>query len=287
MSGLGRGLGSLIPQKINKTSDDRVTPASVVISEDDRILHIDPALIQVNEYQPRSGFDETALNDLAESIRQHGVLQPLVVSRSGDRYQLISGERRWRAAQKINLPTVPVIIRQADEQKRLELALIENIQRQDLNAMELAMAYRRLLDEFNLTLMEAARRLGKSDSVIANTVRFLSLPPEIQQALAHGQISEGHAKIIVGLPNEAKQFELFRKIVANQMTVAATMEETKKMGGTKQARIKEVIGDRDREEKLQNFFGYKTNIKRRSHGGLIVIDFWNDEELGEIMSKIK
>lgn len=286
MAGLGRGLGSLIPQKIDKQTDDAVTPAVSVVNNEDKIWHVNPGVITVNSQQPRSYFDDQALNELAESIRQHGVLQPLVVSKRGGNYELIAGERRLRAAKKINLPTVPVIIREADEQKKLELALIENIQRQDLGPLELAMAYRRLADEFNLTYPEVAARLGKSRSVIANTVRFLNLPAEIQDALVAGIINEGHAKVILGLSTEAKQFELLRKIVGNKMTVREAEDETKKMGGTKMARIKDNAADRDREAKMQEFFGVKTRIHRKSYGGQIIVDFWDDEELGEIMRKI-
>jgi len=286
MAGLGRGLGSLIPQKVNKQADDSITPAVSIINEEDKIWHIAPSVIKANDYQPRVAFDDAAIDELAQSIKKYGVLQPLVVSREGDKYMLIAGERRLRASQKAGLATVPVIIRQANEQKRLELALIENIQRQDLNPLELAMAYRRLADEFNLTYDEVAERLGKSRSVVANTVRFLNLPEEIQRALSDGLVSEGHAKVILGLDSEAKQFELFKKITANKMTVAQASGETKKMGGTKQARIKENLGDRDKEARLQAFFGVKALIKRKNYGGQIVIDFWDEEELGEVMKKI-
>ncbi len=286
MSALGRGLGSLIPQKVNKAVGDKITPAVSVVNEDDKIWHLDTKLIRANDQQPRQDFDDAALTELAESIKQHGILQPLVVARDGDAYQLIAGERRLRAAKKINLPTVPAIVRAADEQNRLELALIENIQRQDLNPLELAMAYRRLADEFNLPYEKLAKRLGKSTPVIANTIRFLNLPEEIQRALVEGRISEGHAKIIVGLDTEAKQFELFHKIVANKMTVAQAATETQKMGGTKKARIKDNAADREREAKFQAFFGVKTIIKRKDYGGQIIIDFWDDEELGEMMKKI-
>jgi ParB family chromosome partitioning protein len=286
MSALGRGLGSLIPQKVNKQAGDQITPAVSVVDEGDKIWHVDPKLIKANDQQPRQDFNDAGLNELAQSIKQYGILQPLVVSKLGNGYQLITGERRLRAARKINLPTVPVIIRAADEQNRLELALIENIQRQDLNPLELAMAYRRLADEFNLTLEQVAQRLGKSTAVIANTIRFLNLPEEIQRALVAGRISEGHAKIFVGFDSEAKQFELFHKIVANKMTVAQAAVETQKMGGTKQARIKDNVGDREREAKLREFFGVRAVVKRKDRGGQIIIDFGNDEELGEIMKKM-
>jgi ParB family chromosome partitioning protein len=286
MAGLGRGLGSLIPQKVNKQDNGPATPATSIADIGERIQQLDPKKIQANDQQPRTDFNDESLDELAASIKQHGIQQPLVVSQVGSGYQLITGERRLRAAKRLNLPTVPAIVRAADKQKRLELALIENIQRQDLNPLELGAAYRRLTDEFNLTDEEAGARLGKSRPYITNTIRLLGLPEPIKQALVDGRISEGHAKVILGFDSEAKQFELFNKIVANKMTVAQSVLETKKMGGTMKALIRANPADPDREAKLQSFFGVKTSIRRKKYGGQIVLDFWSDEELGEIMRKV-
>ena len=283
---LGRGLGSLIRQKVNKTYSDDITPAMSVVSDDDKVLHINPDVIKANSQQPRSDFNEANLEDLARSIKEYGVLQPLVVSRRGDGYELIAGERRLRASKMAGLKTVPVIIRLADEQRRLEMALIENIQREDLNPIELAVSYRRLADEFNLKVDEVAKRLGKSRPLISNTMRLLNLPEEIQRAIADGSLGHSHANAIAGLDSEAKQMELFRKIVANKMSSAQSWEETKKMGGTKQARIKENLSDHDRVAKLQEFFGSKARIRRKSKGGQIIIDFSDDEILNEMIRKI-
>lgn len=284
---LGRGLGSLIPQKVNKTFTDDITPAMSVVSDEDKILHISPDAIKPNSQQPRSDFNEANLEDLSRSIKEYGVLQPLVVSRQGDGYELIAGERRLRASKMAGLKTVPVIVRPADEQKKLEMALIENIQREDLNPIELAIGYRRLADEFNLKVEEVARRLGKSRPLVSNTMRLLSLPAEIQKALAEGLISPGHGNAILGLESEAKQFELFRKIVANKMTVAQVAEETKKMGGTKQARIRDNSVDQDRVAKLQEFFGSRARIQRKNKGGQVIIDFADDETLNEMIRKLE
>ena len=284
---LGRGLGSLIPQKIEKQAGDRVTPAVSIVSDDDKIWHIDPSEIVPNSHQPRTDFNEAALKDLAASIKEYGVLQPIVVNKTAAGYELIAGERRWRAAKMAGLTTIPVIIRQADEQKKMELALIENIQREDLNPIELAMAYRRLADEFNLKSEELAKRVGKPSSSVINVMRFLNLPQEVQSALARGLISEGHAKIIVGLDSEVKQLELFHKVLANKITVEGTIIEVQKMGGTKKARIKENTGDVDRIAKLQEFFGAKITLRRKQRGGQIIIDFFDDEELAGILDKLK
>jgi len=287
---LGRGLSSLIPQKVKKvaTAISGEAVVSVVSEADkDRVLQISPDRIQVNPMQPRRNFNEHQLNELIESIKQYGIIQPLIVTQKNGDYELIAGERRLRAAKILNLATVPVIIRQADEQQKLEVALVENLQREDLNAIEAALAYRKLIDEFNLNQEELAIRLGKSRPVITNTLRLLNLPEEIQAALIDGRITEGHAKTIVGLESEAKQLALFKKILLNKMTIEDAMKETRIMGGTKMARIKINYADKDKEFAFREFFGTKAEIKRKGKGGEVIIYFYSDEELGEMVEKIK
>jgi len=287
---LGRGLSSLIPQKVKKvaTAISGEAVVSVVSEADkDRVLQISPDRIQVNPMQPRRNFNEYQLNELIESIKQYGIIQPLIVTQKNGDYELIAGERRLRAAKILNLATVPVIIRQADEQQKLEVALVENLQREDLNAIEAALAYRKLIDEFNLNQEELAIRLGKSRPVITNTLRLLNLPEEIQAALIDGRITEGHAKTIVGLESEAKQLALLKKILLNKMTIEDAMKETRAMGGTKMARIKINYADKDKEFAFREFFGTKAEIKRKGKGGEVIIYFYSDEELGEMVEKIK
>jgi len=287
---LGRGLSSLIPQKVKKvaTAISGEAVVSVVSEADkDRVLQISPDRIQVNPMQPRRNFNEHQLNELIESIKQYGIIQPLIVTQKNGDYELIAGERRLRAAKILNLATVPVIIRQADEQQKLEVALVENLQREDLNAIEAALAYRKLIDEFNLNQEELAIRLGKSRPVITNTLRLLNLPEEIQAALIDGRITEGHAKTIVGLESEAKQLALLKKILLNKMTIEDAMKETRAMGGTKMARIKINYADKDKEFAFREFFGTKAEIKRKGKGGEVIIYFYSDEELGEMVEKIK
>ncbi|MFH0891894.1 MAG: ParB/RepB/Spo0J family partition protein [Candidatus Falkowbacteria bacterium] len=296
-NGLGRGLSSLIPNKntppssgpnINGTGDTRPVAAAGPGSDKDKVLKIDISRIEVNPLQPRRQFTDVNLDELVESIKKHGVIQPLVVSQSGDRYELIAGERRLRASKKAGLKDVPVIVREVkDEQQKLEVALIENIQREDLNPIDLAVAYSRLVDEFHLTQEDVAREVGKSRSAVTNCLRLLSLPEEIKLALIGGRISEGHAKYLVGLDSEAKQMNLFRKILMTNLTVGDTGKEARRMGGTKQARIKINYADKDKEFALREFFGAKAEIKRRGKGGQIIIDFYSEEELGEIIGKIK
>lgn len=284
---LGRGLDSLIPKKtLNESSINETKPAQAVLSDADRVFHVDPDRIVMNPYQPRHNFSEISLQELIDSIREHGILQPLVVTRQGDNYELIAGERRWRSAKALGLKEVPVIIREASEQKKLELALIENVQRQNLDLIETARAYRRLMDEFNLTQEETAKKSGKARSTVANTLRLLDLPEEIQRALSSGRISEAHAKYLLGIASPGQQMVLFRKIVNQNLTVAQTGEETKRLGGTKAAQITINYADQDKEAKLRSFFGTKARIIRSRRGGRVVLDFYSEEELDNILDKI-
>lgn len=291
--GLGRGLGSLIPKKTmaygqNPFQEEgaSVSSESVVVHDSERILKVSPDKISFNPYQPRTNFSDGALNDLAESIKEHGIIQPLIVTRKGDKYELIAGERRLRSAKLIGLKEVPVIVREENDQKKLEVALIENLQREDLNPMETARAYRRLIDEFNITQEEAARKVGKARSSVANVLRLLSLPSEAQAALAGGKISEAHAKYILGLEGEEKQLSMLHKILRHNLTVAQTDKEIKRLGGTKAAKAKDYF-DRAKEDELSELLSTKVEIKRQGKGGKLVIDFYSEEELNDILTKIK
>lgn len=281
----------MIPKKTNKKNSDEggEGQASGIALFDDQnsILKIAPEKIKINSMQPRRNFDQVKISDLANSIKEHGIIQPLVVAKSGDNFELIAGERRLRAAKEIGLKEVPVIIRKADEQEKLEVALIENLQRENLNPIETAAAYRKLIDEFNLNQDEVAKKVGKSRPVIANTLRFLNLPEEIQRALIDDRLSEGHAKYLLGIDNPVKQMNFFRKIVNNKMTVAETDFELKKTGGTKNARVKINYEDKDKEFVFREFFGAKIEIKRKGRGGQIIINFFSDDELDEIVKKVK
>ena len=195
--GLGKGLSSLIPPKIDK---EIFSKASAILPGEERISQIPVDKIKANPHQPRSNFDHESLEDLTNSIKEHGILQPLILAPAGNNYQVIAGERRWRAAQLLNLKTVPAVVREMEEQQKLELALVENIQRQDLNPIEEAVAFQRLIDEFSLTQEEVSRRVGKSRAAVANTLRLLSLPAAIQKALMSGKINFSAARIIAGLP---------------------------------------------------------------------------------------
>jgi len=300
-SSLGRGLNSLIPQRNNKNTeleDKNVLKENININlEDDSLLNqqhlgdtlakVSIRLIDVNPMQPRSRFEISSLEELENSIKQHGILQPLVVTKKDDgRYEIIVGERRFRAAKRAQLREVPVIIREADDQEKLELALIENIVREDLNPVELAEAYKRYVEEFELTHEEASSRLGKSRSAISNSIRILTLPEEIKEALREGRISDAHAKIIVGLDSTDQQLNLFRKVADRGFSVSRTRLETQKMGGTKGARIKIDPRDEELEKKLRQHLGTRVKVERAGYKGKIIIEFFSYDEMVEIAGKI-
>ncbi len=205
-SGLGRGLGALIPSDV--TDDPGATFQTVAV-----------ASIHPNQYQPRGHFDEETLDSLANSVRELGVLQPLLVRKDGDGYELIAGERRWRAAKRAGLQDVPVIVRDADDTASLEQALVENLHRQDLNAIEEAAAYQQLVDDFDFTQAKIAKRVGKSRSSVANILRLLSLPPAVQRLVSENRLSAGHARAIIAVDDEAEQVRIAERIVAEDLTV--------------------------------------------------------------------
>lgn len=286
--GLGRGLDSLIPKKIISVpvaSTLSETGSALLLNDEDRIMHVAPDKIAINPWQPRQQFSEPHLQELIESIREHGIIQPLIVTKKDGAYELIAGERRLRSAKALGLKEVPVIVREASEQKKLEFAIIENLQRENLNPLETAWAYQKLIDEFNISQDAAAKRVGKARSTVANCLRLLLLPDEIKIALAEKKITEAHAKYLLGLDSEAKQINVFRKIVRNNMTVAETDREIKRLGGTKEARVKN-IGDEDKEKRLASTLGTKVLIKHQGKKGKIIIDFYSDGELDAIVGKI-
>ena len=289
--GLGRGLSSLIPPKKEQsnaviTEDEYYAPAAKSASKSG-VVEVDPAEIETNPFQPRKSFDDVDINELADSIKTYGVIQPLIVTRQGGKYELIAGERRLRASKIAGLKTVPVIVRDYDQQKKLEVALVENLQREDLNPIDTARAYRQLMDDFNLSLEETAKKVGKSRPQVSNTLRLMGLPEEIKAALSGGKLSEAHAIYLLGIASPEKQMDIFNKIIKNDWTVKETSNEVRKLGGSKESRIKDDPNDRVREAAFRSFFGAKTEIKRANKGGKIVIDFYGDDDLVEMVKKIK
>jgi len=279
--GLGRGLGSLIPSK------PAATNSVSTVDAENAVLEIDIDKIVANKLQPRKQFRDIKLEELSDSIKEHGIIQPLVATKKDSGYELIAGERRLRASKMAGLKKVPVIVRKASEQQKLELALIENIQREDLNVIDLAESYSQLMNEFNLTQEEVAKKVGKARSSISNIIRMINLPEEIKLALIDRKITEGHAKYLIGLDSEVKQLSLFRKILHNSLSVSSTNDEIRRMGGTKKAKIKINYEDKDKEFILREYFGAKVAIRRRGKGGQIIMEFFSDDELNEILQKLK
>lgn len=266
------------------------------------IFWIELEKIQPNPYQPRREFDEATLQELAGSIREHGILQPVLVTKreietpSGldVKYELIAGERRWRAAKFAGLSQIPAIIRRGipDDRIRLELALIENVQREDLNAMERARAYKQLMDEFHLVHRDIAARIGKSREAVANTIRLLSLPEEIQQAVHGGRITEGHARaVLMGGENIQKQYEIFHAIVAERLSVREAESKARQIAGrifTPRKRAAQVQDPEMREwqTRLQDRLGTKVLLQRIGDRGKIVVEFYSEEELRGLLDKL-
>jgi ParB family chromosome partitioning protein len=298
MQHLGRGLGALISnQNIplqNNLTKEKNRPQPVNASDDfnfDQIknknIEIPIEKIKTNPEQPRQIFNHEALEELVNSILEHGILQPLIVDEDEERgfYQLIAGERRLRAAKIAGFKTVPVIIKKAKASKKLQLALVENIQRQNLNPIEEGRAYQRLIDEFNLTQEEVAKKIGKNRATIANILRILSLPEKIQEGLILGKINLGHAKIILSFNNPKEQLKLFKKILRYELSVRET--ENIKRGNKRIKKILELDPNlEEKEEKLREILETKVKILPKEKGGQIIIEYYSDEELKEIMKKI-
>lgn len=281
---LGKGLSSLLPQ-----TNRKVIRKETGVSEDSsRIWHIPISQIVPNPEQPRQVFGHQELADLVASIKQYGIIQPLVVSEKDDGgYELIAGERRLRSAQILGLENVPAIVRSATAQEKLELALIENIQRQNLNAIEEAFAYNRLLAEFNLTQEQVAERVGKNRSTIANIVRLLSLPENVQKALADGKISLGQGKALLGLEDKKTQAEVFASMLGQKMTVrdvedAVTIKKQQSHKGLVR-RDPNILAA---EQLLAERLGTKVHITQKAGRGKIEIEFYSTEEFKKILNEL-
>jgi ParB family chromosome partitioning protein len=268
---LGRGLSALIP-------DAPVAPTTV-----ERGLDVDTDLLRPNPFQPRGQMDDAKIDDLARSIRAHGVIQPIVVRRAADGgvYEIVAGERRWRASQRAGLLKVPVVIKDVPDDRLLAAALIENIQREDLNPIEEAQAYRRLADDLGLTQDQIADAVGKDRSSIANYVRLLRLPNEVRENLVAGALSMGHARAILGLADETAQLRVARDVVAKHLSVRETEALVAKAGEppVKRAEQQKDVHTRAAEDRLRFALGTRTRIVRKGRGGRIEIDFTNENEL--------
>jgi ParB family transcriptional regulator, chromosome partitioning protein len=289
--GLGKGLDALIPGNTGGIGPN--APRPELESGGTGVTEVPVEEIVPNPRQPRTQMDDLELQGLAESIREHGILQPLVVSHDpqSGRYILIAGERRLRASRLAGLETVPVILRQASDQQRLELALIENVQRADLTPLETAEAYHHLIDEFGMTHEEVAQRVGKSREAVTNTHRLVRLPDEIKDGLAQGLITEGHARALLSLEaHPTALLEVYRTVVRGKLSVRQTEALVKELS-SRQPRTRRVRNDvpaeiAEMEDELRRYLGTRIKLRYGKDGGSLTIYYFSDEEFNDMISKI-
>lgn len=288
--GLGKGLDSLIPPAATKKiSESGSSTASVEAKTGEQMMKI--TKIEPNRSQPRRNFEEDSLIELADSIKQFGVLQPLIVQKKDDYYEIIAGERRWRAAKMAGLKEVPVIVKDYTSQEVIEIALIENIQRENLNPIEEAMAYKRLLKEFNLKQDEVAERVSKSRTAVTNSMRLLKLDDRVQQMIIDDMISTGHARALLAIDDKDQQYTLANKIFDEKLSVRETEKLIKDIKKPKKTVEKvdktQSFIFKDLEEKMKLHIGTKVNINQKKNGkGKIEIEYYSSEELEHIFDMI-
>lgn len=288
-SGLGKGLDSLIPNKKNDISASKVEKKQEKENDSPKSGEI---MVRINEVepnrdQPRKDFDEDALMELADSIRQFGILQPLLVQKKKNYYEIIAGERRWRAAKLAGIKEVPIIVKDYTDQEIVEISLIENIQRENLNPIEEAMAFKRLLQEFQLKQDEVAERVSKSRTAVTNSMRLLKLSPRVQQMIIDDMISTGHARALLAIDDEEQQFILANKIFDEKLSVRETEKLVKALKNPKKEVKKEKLEHmfiyENIEEQIKNIMGTKVSVNQKANGkGKIEIEYYSEEELERI-----
>jgi ParB family transcriptional regulator, chromosome partitioning protein len=288
---LGRGLSALLKDPDNDINSAEDKNADKVVGN---IVELDIDSIEVNPFQPRTNFNEESLRELASSIRELGVIQPITVRKLAfNKYQLVSGERRFRASKLIGLQAIPAYIRIANDQESLEMALVENIQRQDLDPIEIALSYQRLIDEINLTQEQMSERVGKKRSTIANYLRLLKLDPIIQTGMRDGFISMGHGRAMVNIENQIDQLEVYEKVISNKLSVRATEQlvkslnsETPEKPQIAEAEIPKYIKKGVKE--FSDYFGHKIDVKLAKNGsGKITIPFHSEEDFNRIKKLVQ
>lgn len=293
---LGKGIRALlntIDEEMKDSSQEKAVPPSVSGQSSGSIMRIPLEQIEVNPKQPRRDFDETALRELSDSIKLHDIIQPVTVIKiSPVRYQLISGERRLRASKLAGLKDIPAYIRTADDQQMLEMALLENLQRENLNAIEIGLSYRRLMDECDMTQEEVAERMKKDRSTVTNYLRLLRLPPDVQKSVRDGELSMGHARAIIGLEQVDQQLYVFREVREKALSVRQTEKlvkdmtspEAKSQGSGKTAPLKLPPAYKRIEDSMASHFSTRVKMDRKKNGkGSISIEYYNDEDLERIM----
>ena len=285
---LGRGLDALIPTNIDEFASEEISESLQL--DEKQVQEVSVDLVDPNPFQPRKEFDDVSLSELADSIKTHGVVQPLVVTKAGQRYQLIAGERRLRASKLANLATVPVVIRSFDEQDQLEIAVIENIQRAELSLLELAVAYQKLVDQYNLSVGMIARRVGKSSSTVSNIIRLLNLPHSAKKALQEGKIVEGHARMLLTIDNPVQQEKMLQLIIQKDLTVRQAEELSRNYKEDKELvspRVKQAqTAYKSVTDGLAKHLDTKVSISLNAKGGKVQLRFFSEEELQRIYKAI-
>lgn len=278
--GLGKGLGALIPEEVQGATE----------VENSGINKISINLIKANEEQPRKSFDEEKLVQLAASIKEHGIIQPLILKSEGTTYTIIAGERRWRAAKLAGVSEIPAVIMNVADKEVLELSLIENIQREDLNPIEEAAAYSKLINDFKITQEELSERLGKSRVAVTNCLRLLNLDDRVKEYLIEGVISEGHGRAILGVENKNLQYEIAQIVIDGSLSVRETEKLIKDYGKDKKSNNNEDKTDNlfynDIKTRLEGHFGTKVLIRNRKNKGKIEIEYYSEEDLQRILDII-
>ncbi len=285
---LGRGLGALIPEAKDKQQGIGQESVLLRAGKGQIVSNVSLDKIKANKYQPRGNFDKEALDDLAASIKEKGFIQPVILRSRQDGYELIAGERRFRAAKMLKLTEIPAIIKEVSDVDSLEISIIENIQREDLNPIDQARAYKRLLDEFNMTQETVSETIGKDRATVANILRLLRLPEKIQAYVSRGTISIGHAKAMLSLDKESEQIRLCTKVMKNDLSVRDTERYAKKMSApSKKKAIEKDPNLTSIEEGLRDRFGTKVRIVKAKKGGKIEIEFYSDKDLERVLSLLK
>lgn len=287
--GLGKGIDTLIPQNTKASGD--LSNEGAKSSQAETLININE--IEPNKNQPRKRFDEDSLTELAESIKLHGVIQPLIIRKDGKLYTIIAGERRWRAARMAGLNKVPAIIKDYTSREIMEIALIENIQRQDLNPIEEAQAYQNLIDEYHLKQDEVAEKVSKSRAAVTNSLRLLRLTKKVQQMVIDDIISGGHARALLSLEDKEKQEELAMRILDEKLSVREVEKLVKRMQNTKVKKTKpeekpdiDPVFIRDAENRLKEAIGTKVTVNHKNNKGKIEIEYYSGEELDRILDFI-
>lgn len=270
--GLGKGLGALIPEE-------------ETIEQNNSIAAIDINLIKANEDQPRKNFDKEKIMQLAESIKEHGVIQPVVLKKDGNTYTIIAGERRWRAAKSINLKEIPAVIMDLSDKAVLEVSLIENIQREDLNPIEEAVAFKKLIEDFNLTQEELSKRIGKSRTAVTNCMRLLNLDDRVKEYLIDGVITEGHGRALLAIENHDLQYKIAQTIIDESLSVREVEKLIRDLSKPSKEKIeeKENIYHKDIKERLEGYFGTRVSLTNKKNKGKIEIEYYSEEDLQRIL----